>query len=182
MAASQPFEYAKSIQLRHSSTHIANHFFCIESKSKLSNYRITQMTFLQSTFLHFNMEMMDLFTPVSAHRMSQAQTRTCESWCKLQVLGAQIMCSLKWKPPSENSVDFKLVLRFPASSENPGSPDFYAKPIFELHVWTGDRGGISQYESYDTMQVEDDEWERSVYLTLFYPLKPLTSVIHLYPG
>lgn len=71
-----------------------------------------------------------------------------------------ITTSLKWKPPSENSIDFKLVLRFPVSSTKPGQPDFYAKPIFELHVWTGDRGGASQYEFYDTMQVEDEDWEK----------------------
>lgn len=68
---------------------------------------------------------------------------------------------MKWKPPSENSVDFKLVLRFPASANRPEKPDLYAKPIFELHVWNGDRGGTSQYELYDVMQVEDNEWERS---------------------
>jgi mRNA guanylyltransferase len=35
-------------------------------------------------------------------------------------------------------------------------PDFYAKPIFELHVWTG---GI-KYEFYDLMHVTDEEWEK----------------------
>ena len=72
------------------------------------------------------------------------------------------MRSLKWKPPSENSVDFKLILRFPQSATRPEKPDYYAKPIFELHVWTGDRGGVSNYEMYDTMEVEDNEWERLV--------------------
>ncbi|KAL4254093.1 mRNA-capping enzyme subunit alpha [Abortiporus biennis] len=67
---------------------------------------------------------------------------------------------LKWKPPSENSIDFKLVLRFPAIRTKPKEPDYFAKPIFELHVWTGDRAGIPQYEMYDVMRVEDDEWEK----------------------
>jgi hypothetical protein len=65
---------------------------------------------------------------------------------------------LKWKPPSENSIDFKLVLRFPPSSERPQLPDLFAKPIFQLHVWCGG----NKYELYDTMEVTDDEWERSV--------------------
>ncbi|KAJ7775028.1 mRNA capping enzyme, catalytic domain-containing protein [Mycena metata] len=63
---------------------------------------------------------------------------------------------LKWKPPSENSIDFKLVLRFPPLPENPLQPDFHAKPIFLLHVWCGD----TRYEQYDQMYVDDEEWER----------------------
>ncbi|KAK7020482.1 mRNA-capping enzyme subunit alpha [Favolaschia claudopus] len=63
---------------------------------------------------------------------------------------------LKWKPPSENSIDFKLVLRFPPDLDNPSQPDFHAKPIFLLHVWCGD----TKYEQYDQMYVEDDEWEK----------------------
>ncbi|KAJ7685345.1 mRNA capping enzyme, catalytic domain-containing protein [Mycena polygramma] len=62
---------------------------------------------------------------------------------------------LKWKPPSENSIDFKLVLRFPPLRDNPAKPDFHAKPVFLLHVWCGD----SKYEIYDQMYVTDDEWE-----------------------
>ncbi|KIP12277.1 hypothetical protein PHLGIDRAFT_32906 [Phlebiopsis gigantea 11061_1 CR5-6] len=62
---------------------------------------------------------------------------------------------LKWKPPSENSIDFKLILRFPPSRESPRDPDYFAKPVFELHVWCGGRN----YEPYDVMQVTDDEWE-----------------------
>lgn len=64
--------------------------------------------------------------------------------------------SLKWKPPSENSIDFKLILRFLPSRESPRDPDYYSKPIFELHVW----GGGRNYEFYDVMHVTDDEWER----------------------
>ncbi|KAJ7063434.1 mRNA capping enzyme, catalytic domain-containing protein [Mycena amicta] len=63
---------------------------------------------------------------------------------------------LKWKPPSENSVDFKLVLRFPPLKDDPSMPDFCAKPVFLLHVWCGD----DRYEQYDSMYVEDEEWER----------------------
>jgi len=63
---------------------------------------------------------------------------------------------LKWKPPSENSIDFKLVLRFPPLRDNPSQPDFHAKPVFLLHVWCGD----TKYEQYDQMYVDDDEWEK----------------------
>ncbi|KAI9057923.1 hypothetical protein FKP32DRAFT_1529842, partial [Trametes sanguinea] len=67
---------------------------------------------------------------------------------------------LKWKPPSENSIDFKLVLRFPPTPGKPQVPDFQSKPVFELHVWCGDDRGKPRYEFYDVMHVEDEEWER----------------------
>ncbi|KAI0729937.1 mRNA capping enzyme, catalytic domain-containing protein [Fomitopsis betulina] len=66
---------------------------------------------------------------------------------------------LKWKPPSENSIDFKLVLRFPPASSRSPDPDFLAKPVFELHVYCGDEQRQPRYEFYDVMHVEDDEWE-----------------------
>ncbi|KZT09646.1 mRNA capping enzyme [Laetiporus sulphureus 93-53] len=66
---------------------------------------------------------------------------------------------LKWKPPSENSIDFKLVLRFPPKSNKSSEPDLFAKPVFELHVYCGDDRGQQRYEFYDVMHVEDDEWE-----------------------
>ncbi|WVR05003.1 hypothetical protein IAU60_002015 [Kwoniella sp. DSM 27419] len=63
---------------------------------------------------------------------------------------------LKWKPPSENSIDFKLELRFPPSHQNPSEPDYYAKPEFLLYTWTGG----NDYEFYDHMGMEDEEWEK----------------------
>jgi mRNA guanylyltransferase len=66
---------------------------------------------------------------------------------------------MKWKPPSENSIDFRLVLRFPPSHEDPSKPDFFAKPFFALHAWSGG----DRYESYDTLTVDDEEWERCVH-------------------
>jgi len=63
---------------------------------------------------------------------------------------------LKWKPPSENSIDFKVELRFPPSPEDPSVPDYYAKPTFNLLTWLGQ----DAYEYFDDMDVEDDEWER----------------------
>lgn len=82
--------------------------------------------------------------------------------------------SLKWKPPSENSIDFKLVLRFLPSSEQPDKPDFYAKPVFELHTWCGRQA----YEFWDVMMVKDEEWERCVHaLTSAYSEIQLRMII-----
>ncbi|KAG8999700.1 Dcp1p-Dcp2p decapping enzyme complex alpha subunit [Tulasnella sp. 427] len=63
---------------------------------------------------------------------------------------------LKWKPPSENSVDFKLELRFPPSKTHPDGLDYYSKPTFVLLAWAGG----NKYDYFDTMQISDDEWER----------------------
>ncbi len=65
---------------------------------------------------------------------------------------------LKWKPPSENSIDFKLELRFPALASDPAQTDLFAKPEFLLHTWLGQR----IYEYFDEMEVDDEEWEKSV--------------------
>jgi mRNA guanylyltransferase len=61
--------------------------------------------------------------------------------------------SLKWKPPSENSIDFKLVLRFPPT---PGGRevDWTARPVFALHTWLGG----ARYEPFDVLDVDDAEW------------------------
>lgn len=76
---------------------------------------------------------------------------------------------MKWKPPSENSIDFKLILRFPPSQSNPAQPDYYAKPFFLLHAWCGDERGVAKYEQYDEMHVEDDEWEKLVLQLVYDP-------------
>ncbi|KAK1924672.1 mRNA capping enzyme, catalytic domain-containing protein [Papiliotrema laurentii] len=62
---------------------------------------------------------------------------------------------LKWKPPSENSIDFKLQLRFPPSPHDPSQPDFYAKPVGLLYTWLG----RDDYEFFDEMELDDDEWK-----------------------
>ncbi|GAA5884757.1 hypothetical protein JCM6882_005380 [Rhodosporidiobolus microsporus] len=62
---------------------------------------------------------------------------------------------LKWKPPSENSIDFFLQLKFPPKADEPREPDFTAKPVFMLLMNHGHEG--SHY--YDTMQVDDETWE-----------------------
>ncbi|KAG0266101.1 Dcp1p-Dcp2p decapping enzyme complex alpha subunit [Mortierella polycephala] len=59
---------------------------------------------------------------------------------------------LKWKPPSENTVDFKLVLEFPIHN---GVQDFTQKPQFILHEWAGGQ----QYTPFGHMVVDDALWE-----------------------
>lgn len=65
---------------------------------------------------------------------------------------------LKWKPPSENSIDFKLQLRFPPSRHDPSEPDYTAKPAFLLYAWQGNKRS-DDYEFFDYMDVPDDEWD-----------------------
>jgi mRNA guanylyltransferase len=78
------------------------------------------------------------------------------------MLDLPFIIRLKWKSPSENSIDFKLVLRFPPlAGSQQNQPDLHAKPVFALHVWCGE-GAKVNYEHWDTMHVSDDEWERYV--------------------
>lgn len=67
---------------------------------------------------------------------------------------------LKWKPASENSIDFKLRLRFPPSPHDPDTPNFTAKPAFLLYTWLGgSANSSSSYEFFDSMDMTDEEWE-----------------------
>lgn len=59
---------------------------------------------------------------------------------------------LKWKPPSENSVDFKLSLRFPPGLG--GEADFCGKPTFLLSMYMGGQ----RYEFFDELEVPDEQW------------------------
>ena len=80
---------------------------------------------------------------------------------QVSIFDVALRTRLKWKPPSENSIDFKLVLRFPPSRLDPLIPDFRAKPVFALHTWCGDGDdGVPKYELYDEMFVDDTEWEK----------------------
>ena len=80
--------------------------------------------------------------------------------------------SLKWKPPSENTIDFKLRLRFPPDATGRG-PDLAVKPFFQLDQWIGRQGGgyrnrgrepgtdiEEEYEFFDWLDLSDDEWEQ----------------------
>lgn len=62
---------------------------------------------------------------------------------------------LKWKPPSENSVDFRLRLKFPARPDDPAAPDYAARPAFMLMMNHGREG--SHY--FDVLGVGEGEWE-----------------------
>lgn len=62
--------------------------------------------------------------------------------------------SLKWKPPRENSIDFKLELRFPPSAKDEHTPDYTRKPEFVLMANMG-----RNYDFFDTMVVTDKEWD-----------------------
>lgn len=66
---------------------------------------------------------------------------------------------LKWKPPHENTIDFKLQLRFPPDLEKDptgATPNYTAKPFFLLlqHV-TGE-----EHEPFDYLDMSNREWER----------------------
>jgi mRNA guanylyltransferase len=69
---------------------------------------------------------------------------------------------LKWKPPSENSIDFKLELRFPPQRGKPSDPDFFAKPTFMLKEWKGGSGNNANYEFFDVMEIGDAQWDKYV--------------------
>jgi mRNA guanylyltransferase len=74
--------------------------------------------------------------------------------------GKSLFDRLKWKPASENSIDFKLRLRFPPSPHDPDTPNFTAKPAFLLYTWLGGSANSnSSYEFFDNMDMTDEEWE-----------------------
>jgi mRNA guanylyltransferase len=63
---------------------------------------------------------------------------------------------LKWKPPHENTIDFRLLLgNFPMLQDDEGEfEDWDAKPEMELHVNQGQGG----YTFYAPMLITDAEW------------------------
>ena len=69
---------------------------------------------------------------------------------------------LKWKPESENSVDFRMHLQFPMvdadsdDEEDSPYPDYSAMPHVTLSVFGGDR---DPKRYYGTMVLEPQEWE-----------------------
>lgn len=85
------------------------------------------------------------YTPGTDQRMSVSSSPLRALTCH----------SLKWKPPSENSIDFLLQLKFPAMQDNPNEVDWTAKPKFMLMMNHGREGSFF----YDTMVIEDAEWE-----------------------
>jgi mRNA guanylyltransferase len=62
---------------------------------------------------------------------------------------------LKWKPPHENTVDFRLQMgEFPRDDD--GDEDFDQKPEMELLVYHGNR---NDYRFFAPLHVTDAEWE-----------------------
>ncbi|KAJ9475428.1 mRNA-capping enzyme subunit alpha [Pseudozyma hubeiensis] len=71
---------------------------------------------------------------------------------------------LKWKPPNENTIDFKLILRFPPDLERDprgNLPNLSVMPFFELHQYLGDSAN-EDYEFFDELWVEPEEWRQMV--------------------
>ncbi|KAL2819908.1 mRNA capping enzyme, catalytic domain-containing protein [Aspergillus cavernicola] len=71
---------------------------------------------------------------------------------------------LKWKPPTENTIDFRLRLEFPilepdsddeAEGITEAYPDYDSLPIFHLFVLLNDK----EYKPFDEMYVTPSEWE-----------------------
>lgn len=75
---------------------------------------------------------------------------------------------LKWKPSEENTVDFKLRLDIPLyidedlDERDPDRvyPNYDVKPTLKLHVWQGDRQGVSEYTELTRLECTDEEWEQ----------------------
>ena len=132
----------------------------LASKSKKSIFLIMSRKSSMWIFQLSNTATMDLSIPVSIHHTHLERIPICETFLSnVSYTSLIIVYRLKWKPPSENSIDFKLVLRFPPSRHDPTRPDFHAKPLFLLHVWCGGEGANAKYEDYDDMYVENEEWE-----------------------
>lgn len=103
------------------------------------------------------MGMMGSSLQVPKHRTRQGQIKRCESRQLCHGMRSDVASfSLKWKPPSENSIDFLLQLKFPALDGRPSEPDLSAKPVFMLMMNHGHEG--THY--FDTMEVDDETWER----------------------
>lgn len=64
---------------------------------------------------------------------------------------------LKWKPPYENSIDFRLELRFPALESSPMKPDLAAKPQCRLMM----NCGRDAEQLFDYLEVTDAQWDES---------------------
>lgn len=102
------------------------------------------------------MERMGSFIQQSIANISHKQMRECEHIIRCLLMRSDL-CRLKWKPPEENSVDFRLELRFPKLPDT-NQPDLMKMPMFLLYVWEGG----SNYAFYDYLTVDDDEWEEYV--------------------
>jgi hypothetical protein len=121
----------------------------------------------EKIFRNYIMNLMGSFTRTLKTDMLLAQISLCKWFnaaCNLSI-HLNIISRLKWKAPSENSIDFKLELKFPSITGRPNDPDFAAKPVFKLLAYYGDDRTTSgrregRYEYFDLMDVPDEEWEQ----------------------
>ena len=78
---------------------------------------------------------------------------------------------LKWKPDDENSIDFRLNLKFPPSSSDIDPYEVTTKTaysdlplgtVFQLSVWTGgnDNRDRSNHTVWGDMYVPESDWEK----------------------
>lgn len=74
---------------------------------------------------------------------------------------------LKWKPPEENTIDFRLKLTFsmvePDEQErregiNEPFIDYYSVPMAELRMYVGD-SGPEKYRTFDSLYLKEEEWQ-----------------------
>ncbi|KAF2721202.1 mRNA capping enzyme, alpha subunit [Polychaeton citri CBS 116435] len=66
---------------------------------------------------------------------------------------------LKWKPPHENTIDFRLFIEsFPTSADEEGEyEDYWAKPKITIHVNHGN--GVYRPHTEPYLALTDEEWE-----------------------
>ncbi len=70
---------------------------------------------------------------------------------------------MKWKPAEENTIDFRLILKFPVFIDEELNPndedysyvDYDTKPKFHLYSWEGKNND----KYFDELFVTDEEWE-----------------------
>ena len=63
---------------------------------------------------------------------------------------------MKWKAPSDVSIDFRLELKYPSKTGNAASPHFTAKPAFRRLANHGPAGS----QHFDVLDVYDEQWTK----------------------
>ncbi|KAL1957186.1 hypothetical protein VTO42DRAFT_6220 [Malbranchea cinnamomea] len=117
----------------------------------------------KSTQLSYGIEMMfrDIIPKVKKIHGNDGLIFTCRSTPYKIGTDEHI---LKWKPPNENTIDFRMRLEFPLvdpDSEDEAEgvtapyPDYDAMPICHLFTLYNN----NQYQPFGTMHLEESEWE-----------------------
>jgi len=63
---------------------------------------------------------------------------------------------LKWKAPSDVSINFRLELKFPSKTGNAAWPHFTAKPAFRRLA----NHGPAESQHFDVLDVYDEQWTK----------------------